>query len=182
MARPNVDIGNQFPSKVDQEVLNWVIGVAKFMIQFQLRHDRVASEDSIDNYDIKLERRGRGKMNVFLSVLGYTPFALAGRKEGRMPPPAALSEWIVDKGLVEEFGGEDNILSAGWAIAKKIADEGTLSGTGPDDTKLNPGLIAATISHLGKQHLANIGDELAKNVADSMFQKLSKSEAKLTLG
>ena len=178
MARPNVDIGNQFPSKVDQDVLNWVIEVAQFMIQFQLRHDRVASEDSIDNYNIKLERRGRGKRNVFLSVLGYTPFALAGRKAGGMPPPSAMTKWIEEKGLIEEFGGDDNIVAAGWAIAKKIEAEGTLSGTGPDDTKLNPGLVAATIANTGKKHLANIGDGLAKNVADSLFKRLSTGKGK----
>ena len=94
MATPQVNIGNQFPSVADKNVINWVTEVAQFMIDFQERHDRVATGDSIDNYRVKLERRGRSKSKVFLDVLGYTPFALQGRAPGAMPPPSALEQWI----------------------------------------------------------------------------------------
>lgn len=174
MAVPRINIGGRFPSKTEQEVINWVTGVAQFMIDFQERHGRVASGESINNYTITMRKEGFGKRTVMLDVLGYTPFALLGRGPGGQPPADNIARWLRDKGLVEQFGGEESIMQAAFAIARKIAADGTLSGTGPDDTKLNPGLVAAFITNLGKQHLANIADDLAKQTADMMFRTLTK--------
>jgi len=55
-------------------------------------------------------------------IMGY-PY-LAGRKAGKMPPIQAIKKWIEQKGIQPI---KDNITttSLAWAIAKKIAREGT---------------------------------------------------------
>ncbi|MDP2686440.1 MAG: hypothetical protein Q8O62_04410 [Aequorivita sp.] len=49
---------------------------------------------------------------------------LAGRRAGKMPPIENIKQWIIQKGLKPI---KDNISISGlaWAIAKKIAKEGT---------------------------------------------------------
>lgn len=54
---------------------------------------------------------------IIYSDLGYSNIALeTGRKGGKMPPVEALKLWSIKKGLGE---------NAAYAIAKKIAREGT---------------------------------------------------------
>lgn len=47
---------------------------------------------------------------------------LAGRPAGKMPPVAAIEKWVIDKGIAS-MGLQSSGLA--WAIAKKIAAEGT---------------------------------------------------------
>ena len=46
---------------------------------------------------------------------------LAGRKAGKMPPVKAIETWVINKGLAASA----NASGLAWAIAKKIAKEGT---------------------------------------------------------
>lgn len=46
-----------------------------------------------------------------------------GRKEGRMPPPAAIAAWIRAKGIT--FDKPGSIEHYAYAIAKKIGEQGT---------------------------------------------------------
>ena len=54
------------------------------------------------------------------TLLGY-PY-LSGRMKGKMPPVENIKKWIEGKGITPLKG---NITSLAWAIAKKIAKEGT---------------------------------------------------------
>ena len=54
------------------------------------------------------------------SLEGYT--YLAGRSSGRMPPVAKIEAWVNARGI-ESIGKSST--SIAWAIAKKIAAEGT---------------------------------------------------------
>ena len=55
--------------------------------------------------------------NVALFGYGY----LMGRKAGKMPPVQAIKEWVINKGISDSV----NASGLAWAIAKKIAKEGT---------------------------------------------------------
>lgn len=171
MARPRLEISNSRLSITEKGVIDWMSEVAQFMIDFQERHNRTASRRSVDNYTVR-------QSNKFISLLAvdYIAFALQGRRPGGFPPVEEIRRWIDDKGIASEDPD-----SMAWAIATKISQEGTLSGTGPDDTKLNPGLIAASVSRIGKKHLKNIADELAEKTADGIFKLLSGSKATLTI-
>lgn len=176
MARPILNIPSRRLSITELNVVNWMTEVAQFIIDFQENHGRVASGDSINNTAVSLVKKGRIS-TVSLAVPEHTQFALQGRGPGGQPPINAIEAWIRSKPI--SVSGDEEITSLAWAIAKKIASEGTLSGTGPDDTKLNPGLIAANVTKFGKRHLNTMSNELAKSVADGLFQTLSGSESKL---
>lgn len=55
------------------------------------------------------------------TIVGYT--YLAGRMGGKMPPVKAIEEWVKKKGIFNVTGKAATSLA--WAIAKKIAREGT---------------------------------------------------------
>lgn len=54
------------------------------------------------------------------TLMGY-PY-LAGRAAGKMPPVQKIKKWVETKGITPLKG---NTTSLAWAIAKKIAAEGT---------------------------------------------------------
>ena len=49
---------------------------------------------------------------------------MAGRPKGKMPPVAEIEKWVISKGI-KPLKDEMSINSLAWAIAKKIAREGT---------------------------------------------------------
>lgn len=49
---------------------------------------------------------------------------LAGRKAGKMPPVAAIRKWLKIRGI-RSIRKNQSVNSLAWAIAKKIAREGT---------------------------------------------------------
>lgn len=51
-------------------------------------------------------------------------YYLAGRAGGKMPPVASIEQWIRDKGI-KPIQDKMSVTSLAWAIAKKIAREGT---------------------------------------------------------
>lgn len=56
------------------------------------------------------------------TIMGY-PY-LAGRVAGKMPPIEGIKQWVIKKGLTP-IGDNLSITGLAWAIAKKIAKEGT---------------------------------------------------------
>ena len=179
MARPILNVPSRRLSVTEQQVITWLDSVGRFIIDFQENHGRVASGDSINNTVVSLNKKGRVS-TVSLSVPGHTPYALQGRRSGGPPPVQSIIDWINDKGSFN-LSGDEEVTAVAWAIVNKIAKEGTLSGTGPDDTKLNPGLIAANVNRIGKMHLNAMSKQLANNVADSLFKVLSGSDSKLKI-
>ena len=51
-------------------------------------------------------------------------FYLAGRRAGKMPPIENIKQWIVQKGI-QPIKDNISVTSLAWAIAKKIAKDGT---------------------------------------------------------
>lgn len=52
----------------------------------------------------------------------YWKHVANGRPPGKMPPPSEMAAWALAKGLTSD---PDEATSIGWAIAKKIAKEGS---------------------------------------------------------
>ena len=88
----------------------------------------------IDDIKIAYEKSGKKVSGEFAKGLegryypdgadlyGYT--YLAGRKAGKMPPVEAIKKWIIAKGI-KPFKDNITTTSLAWAIAKKIAKQGT---------------------------------------------------------
>lgn len=75
---------------------------------------------------------------IIYSDLEYSNIALeTGRKQGKMPPVQAIEAWTLKAGLGKE---------AAWAIAKKIAKEGT-----DLYIKGEPKRVSATIAEMDKK-------------------------------
>ena len=51
-------------------------------------------------------------------------FYLAGRRAGKMPPIENIKQWIIQKGI-QPIKDNITVTSLAWAIAKKIAKDGT---------------------------------------------------------
>ena len=60
----------------------------------------------------------KGEDSAILFGPGHLVNLIYGREKGRMPPVEELQQWARERGF-------DDPESAGWAIAKKIAKEGT---------------------------------------------------------
>lgn len=55
-------------------------------------------------------------------IFGYE--YLAGRQAGKMPPVENIKQWIIQKGI-QPISDNLSVTGLAWAIAKKIAREGT---------------------------------------------------------
>lgn len=53
---------------------------------------------------------------------GYALFVEYGRRAGKMPPPDEIGAWVYKKFQLNDWKAANSL---GWAIAKKIAREGT---------------------------------------------------------
>ena len=53
---------------------------------------------------------------------GYAAYVEYGRRAGKMPPPDEIGAWVYKKFHMKDW---KEALSIGWAMAKKIAREGT---------------------------------------------------------
>lgn len=53
---------------------------------------------------------------------GYALFVEYGRRSGKMPPPDEIGAWVYKKFHLNDWKAANSL---GWAIAKKIAREGT---------------------------------------------------------
>lgn len=71
------------------------------------------------NFEDQLEVKDKGN-SIELWGVGY----LAGRPAGKMPPVQEIENWITLKGI-QPIESNMTTSSLAWAIAKKIAKEGT---------------------------------------------------------
>lgn len=53
---------------------------------------------------------------------GYALFVEYGRRSGKMPPPDEIAAWVYKKFHLNDWKAANSL---GWAIAKRIAQEGT---------------------------------------------------------
>ena len=53
---------------------------------------------------------------------GYALFVEYGRRSGKMPPPDEIAAWVYKKFQLQDWKVANSL---GWAIAKRIAQEGT---------------------------------------------------------
>lgn len=53
---------------------------------------------------------------------GYALFVEYGRRSGKMPPPDEISAWVYKKFHLKDWKAANSL---GWAIAKRIAQQGT---------------------------------------------------------
>ena len=68
---------------------------------------------------------------------------LSGRDAGRLPVVENIEQWVVDRGLAAQ--GSKEATGIAWAVAKKIAREGT-----NDENEINPYEIVITPQRIDK--------------------------------
>ena len=94
---------------------------------------------------------------------------LAGRKAGKMPPIDKIRQWVESKGIT---GNRSNMTSTSlaWAIAKKIAAEGTLKSNhlAIYDQVITPARIQSIIDRVSALNV----EDFIKSV-NIEFQKLT---------
>lgn len=97
---------------------------------------------------------------------------LAGRKAGKMPPVAAILSWLKIRGI-RSFKKSQSVNSLAWAIARKIAREGTKAENALKiyEEVITPQRINKIIDRISKLNVNRIITEiraelevLAKNV------------------
>lgn len=137
-------------------------------------------EDIINAYE-QSGKKTSGKFPEGLEIkekpLGFELWGygyLAGRPSGRMPPVEELERWVKLKGLSPI---EDNAKasSIAWAIAKKIAKEGTDDDSSFPiyETVITPARIDKIIEKVAQFHAAQFVEEVQVNLI-TISQKYKK--------
>lgn len=102
----------------------------------------------------------------------YTEQLVDGRRPGKMPPVGAIKKWIVDKGIASGLGEQISISSLAYAIATKIAKEGTRyfkqGGTDLVESVITPARIQMILDEVSEFHINNFTSEIS-----SIFQNLA---------
>lgn len=77
----------------------------------------------------RVERNGNDITAGFFDTTnredGYAAYVEYGRRSGKMPPPDEIGAWVYKKFHLHGDKGWKEANSLGWAIAKRIAREGT---------------------------------------------------------
>lgn len=105
-----------------------------------------------------------GGLRGVITGMDYTYYMQHGRKEGRMPPIQAIERWILARGL-EPIKDKMSTTSLAWAIAKKIAREGTKRFKGGEqppfiDAVITPERVQQIIEKVGYKYLATFTSEI----------------------
>ena len=89
-----------------------------------------------------------GGLRGIISGADYTYYMQHGRKAGKMPPIQVIEQWILARGI-RPIQEKMNTNALAWAIAKKIARDGTkrMQAGG------NPAFIDAIITPERVQHI-----------------------------
>lgn len=103
-----------------------------------------------DNYTLK----------GFIFGADYSIYMQRGRTSGKLPPIKAIEQWILHKGI-QPIQQKTSITALAWAIAKKIAKQGTIryqnKGTPPFiDAVITPEKIQQIIDNVGVAYAFNI--------------------------
>lgn len=105
-----------------------------------------------------------GGLRGVITGMDYTYYMQHGRKEGRMPPIQAIERWILARGL-EPIKDKMSTTSLAWAIAKKIARDGTKrmqAGGTPAfiDAIITPERVQQIIEKVGYNYVATFTSEI----------------------
>ena len=105
-----------------------------------------------------------GGLRGIISGADYTYYMQHGRKAGKMPPIQAIEQWILARGIrpIRE-NMKTNALA--WAIAKKIARDGTKrmqAGGAPAfiDAIITPERVQQIIEKVGYNYVATFTSEI----------------------
>lgn len=105
-----------------------------------------------------------------VELWGYS--YLAGRPKGKMPPVQAIEKWVIDKGITSLDLDSSGLA---WAIAKKIAKEGTADESHLPiyEMVLTPKRMDEIINKVSEFHAQQFVTEITVNIM-AITQKYSK--------
>lgn len=137
-----------------------------------------AIEILIDKYD-SLGMRASGKWadeleyvienneKVVIKGMDYTEQLVNGRRPGGMPPVDDIHQWMLDK---KTFSG-DRSKSRAWAIAKSIANSGTVyyrdGGTDLLEVLEDPSIVEEFYNILGDHIRIVIAEQLTNDIKEA---------------
>jgi hypothetical protein len=91
----------------------------------------------------------------------YYPFADAGREAGKMPPIAAIMQWIVDKGIADS---KVPLKSQAYGIAVNIAKNGTVAYRQGGTHLIADVFTPKAILELSEVIVRGIGESIAQKI------------------
>lgn len=105
-----------------------------------------------------------GGLRGIISGADYTYYMQHGRKAGKMPPIQAIEQWILARGI-RPIQEKMNTNALAWAIAKKIARDGTKrmqAGGTPAfiDAIITPERVQQIIEKVGYNYVATFTSEI----------------------
>ena len=105
-----------------------------------------------------------GGLRGIISGADYTYYMQHGRKAGKMPPIQAIEQWILARGI-RPIQEKMNTNALAWAIAKKIARDGTKrmqAGGNPAfiDAIITPERVQQIIEKVGYNYVATFTSEV----------------------
>ena len=105
-----------------------------------------------------------GGLRGIISGADYTYYMQHGRKAGKMPPIQAIEQWILARGI-RPIQEKMNTNALAWAIAKKIARDGTKrmqAGGTPAfiDAIITPERVRQIIEKVGYNYVATFTSEI----------------------
>lgn len=105
-----------------------------------------------------------------IELFGYA--YLAGRPKGQMPPVEAIEKWVIQKGIASAGIQASGIA---WAIAKKIAKEGTNDSSSFPiyEHVLTPQRMDAIIKKVSEFHAQRFVQEVTVRI-QAISQKYTK--------
>lgn len=120
------------------------------------------------NFEDQLDFRYKDAASVEILGVAY----MAGRPAGKMPPVEALEKWVTLKGIASV---QSEVSGIAWAIAKKIANEGTRDESHLPiyEMILTPQRIDEIISKVSEFHVARFVEEVTTHIM-SISQKYTK--------
>lgn len=105
-----------------------------------------------------------GGLRGIISGAEYTYYMQHGRKAGKMPPIQSIEQWILARGI-RPIQEKMNTNALAWAIAKKIARDGTKrtqAGGAPAfiDAIITPERVQHIIEKVGYNYVATFTSEI----------------------
>jgi len=146
------------PARTLDPMINWMVDVGEWMIDYLQKNNRIASGESINSFEVTAIQNPQF---VELKAADSVKWALQGRKAGRFPNVGRLRQWVRDK------LGETNVKTIN-RIAYLVGRKISLSGT--SEPKLRVQNIQLVIKQKGIKHTQKLADNLAEDIAAATLQ------------
>lgn len=100
---------------------------------FQIEFNKLMADIGAEYERLGMRASGQFKEELEVQVtdtsgkllgMPYAEQLEEGRKSGKQPPIAAIKQWIVDKGIVNQIKGDISVSSLAFIIARKIGKQG----------------------------------------------------------